>query len=218
MEEAKKIFVGTMVVCILVGMLAGGLITYRPPQDCPDCNLICPDVIDYGEDYDEVLEDILRRLNDNKNISKEILWRVDLTNFESQAVLDAIRNSELNISEKMALYTSWLFGSMNYTNLIIWDIKDRVDAGIFWRMPEDYVDIEYYEPNVSVIIGYYNNSIDAYDLTPTIPLENWTLLINWTLGTINYDIRTLTNFQIMQIVAIANMMAYYKETGTWLGE
>lgn len=213
-REFATMIIATILIFVFVGAGIGYAMTYdQLKEDCPDCNLECPDVPD--PKYEELLDDIWEIMNMTYNITYSPNVTVDIDN---QAIIDAIMNSELNISEKMALYTSWLFGNSNYTNLIIWDIKDGMQNAFFYRYPEDHLDIEFYVENVSVIIGYYNNSADWYALTPTFGIENWSHIIDWMVATYEYDRNTLTQMQMLQLTIIAMDLAYYKETGTWLGE
>lgn len=155
---------------------------------------------DYGRYKDLMFleQQDYRRLTDHLNgVENRLIRWIDNTN---KTILKEIQG----------------YGNMN--NLILHDIRDSVERGFIYRYPDDYAEIENYVQNVSIQVGYYNNSVDSYGLMPTFAIENWTHLIDWMVATYEYDRNTLTQMQMLQLTIIAMDLAYYKETGTWLGE
>lgn len=183
MTEEKKI--DWFYVILLVGMMAlsgaTGLVIAEIAQDkdCPDCNLICPDVIDYGEDYSEVIR-LLELME--QNITYDLSW--------------------LEYDHDLIIYK---LGKIR---------NDTIDLNVY-QYPQDYIAIVNYTDNTSLQIEYYDNFISEFQTSPVFTVENWTELIVWMQS--KGDGRIYQNQRLM-IMIIGINMAYYKETGTWLGE
>lgn len=210
MTEEKKNLVGpfgraivafvAVMTIFSVGAITGMMIADENPK-CPDCDLICPDVIDYREDYNDILSEILQRLNNTEQ-------------FDEQAILDAIYDMERNITYDI----SWLEWKVDWMDYYVRKIRNdtlNINLGQIPQYPRDYIMIVNYTENVSLQVEYYDNLL-GYNLTsPTFTIQNWTEFMNWT-GSLG-DARIYPNQRLM-IMLIGINMAYYKETGTWLGE
>lgn len=206
-REFATMIIATILIFVFVGAGIGYVITYNQMKDdCPDCELICPDVIDYGENYTAILNEILETIGD-LNISVD-------AEFDVQAILDAIRNSEDNITYDI----SWLEWKVDWMDYYVCKIRNdtlNINLGQIPQYPRDYIMIVNYTENVSLQIEYYDNLL-GYNLTsPTFTIQNWTEFMDW-FGSIG-DARIYPNQRLM-IMLIGINMAYYKETGTWLGE
>lgn len=195
MENEKKSIVGpvgrTMLTFVLVlviytvGAVTGVMIADENPK-CPDCNLICPDVIDYGEDNSE----LMNRLN------------------------QTIRLLEL-MEQNITYDLSWLEYDHDLMNYKLGKIRNEtIDLNVY-QYPQDYIAIVNYTDNTSLQIEYYDNFISEFQTSPMFTIENWTELVEWAQS--KGDAR-LYPLQRQMIFFIAIHMAYYKETGTWLGE
>lgn len=78
---------------------------------------------------------------------------------------------------------------------------------------QDFIDVHYSDTHFFIV--YYDNYDDEYDQTPSFTIENWTEALDWTKEK-GEDVFSLKQRQT--ILLIVTNMAYYKETGTWLGE
>ncbi|MHA2067190.1 MAG: hypothetical protein ACXABY_22710 [Candidatus Thorarchaeota archaeon] len=197
MEYRDKIAVSFVVMALVLGLAFGMVITnaLQEEQDCPDCNLICPDVIDYGEDYDDILSEILQRLNDTEE-------------FDEQAILKAIYNMERNITYDI----SWLEYDHDWMDYTLSKIRNDT---MYWSMryqyPQDAIAPVNYTTNTSFQLEYYDNINQSFSVSPMFYFDDWTLMVNWADS---QGIR-LTQYQQMMIIALAMGIAYYNETGAY---
>lgn len=145
-ETPEKIAYGgiltliTIVLILIVALNVIGVVTLYDvanQDDCPDCNLICPDIPDCER------------------------YIIDETEFP------------------------W---------------KDQLDPEI---------------NGTNIGFTYYDNYEEKLKLSPTFTPENWTDLPDWTM---DQHAETFTQNQKSEIMLLMMNLAYYKETGTWLGE
>jgi len=145
---------------------------------------------------------ILINLNDLKN-QEDDLSTYDLEDMRTQlnAIATQLSNHDSDMNEIRNLLRNL------ETTITIIDAGDP-------KYPEDYVYLDFKSPE-SYNIQYYDNLRDEFIHSPTFKVDNWTDLMNWT---VNEGEFVFTLHQRQTILLIGVNMAYYKETGTWLGE
>lgn len=79
----------------------------------------------------------------------------------------------------------------------------------------DEIDLDFNKTTGTLSFVYYDNHFEKLKGSPTFTPENWTDLGDWILDQ-HHD--TFTQMQVNILSYIIANMAYYKETGTWLGE
>lgn len=226
MTEEKKI--DRFYVIILVGMMAlsgaTGLVIAEIAQDkdCPDCNLICPDVVDYGEDYEGLLIAISESLNRSEGMNSLIyneLKNDGMDNLTKE--LDDLHTRLFEIQQIINWYANIIAVTQNDLNHTLYNIYEililiynQTDEP---RYPEDHIQLNIMDSNTTFRIYYYDNIDLAFKLSPPFTIQNWTEFPEWVmLQEQAHDI--FTNYQRNAILLFVCDVAYYKETGTWLGE
>ncbi len=120
--------------------------------------------------------------------------------------IDDLETDITRLSNNMRANNELLAEFLAYLN---W--KDN--EGISEPSRKDQLDPEIIGTNIS--FTYYDNYQEKLKTSPTFTPENWTWLPEWTM---NQHPDTLTQNQKNEIMLLTMNLAYYKETGTWLGE
>jgi hypothetical protein len=92
--------------------------------------------------------------------------------------------------------------------------EDEECEGIYMD-ENDKIELDFNKTTGTLSFVYYDNHFEQLKGSPTFTPENWTDLGDWILDQ-HHD--TFTQMQVNVLSYIIANMAYYKETGTWLGE
>lgn len=110
-----------------------------------------------------------------------------------------------------------MYQVLNRTELRTTIIYNAVlDENLDFEYPYDDIQFTFMNPNnTTFMFHFYNNHFDQGDFSPIFSVDNWTEIFDWTRAK-HPD--TFTQYQKNFMLLVSVNMAYYKETGTWLGD
>jgi hypothetical protein len=85
--------------------------------------------------------------------------------------------------------------------------------------PRDVVDFIWVNQFDSFRFKYYDNDLKVFLNSPIFEVQNWTEMIDWVVAEqTKWPGDVFSHYQLNRLIMMAMDLAYYKETGTWLGE
>lgn len=200
-REFATMIIATILIFVFVGAGIGYVITYNQmkEQDCPDCVLDCPDV---NVPDPNITYYPLNITYYPPNVTVD---------FDEQAILDAIENSEESVLSKMKFYFDWLHLDHNWMNAELDDIDMKLYQGILIKLPADSIEIANYTENTSFQFRYFDNKIENFTFSPTFYWNDWTEILNWTYQ----QTWAISGVQRLFIYIVTMSIAYYEITGEY---
>lgn len=211
-------------------------------EDCPD--LICPDCIYYGEDFNYTyvkdvflllnhthsdLHALSEQLNKTDNdiylLYENLKWVLFWINLSVQdgGDLEDIHTRLFEIQQIINWYATTIAITQGELNRTIYNIYEILlfiyNQTMEPQYPNDYISVEFDNNNTTFQIKYFDNYEGEFNISLPFTVELWTDFVNWTMSLPHeHPYYTLTQYQIDFIINVMINMAYYKETGIWLGE
>lgn len=131
----------------------------------------------------------------------------------NSVALKEIQENTNDLEDEMRMYE--IGARVNQDLLMdLYELHLKERDYIYDNYPNDEAEADFID-NTSIRLEYYDNRLDHYNVSPIFTIENWTELPKWSM---EQHPDTFTQHQKNFILLITSNMAYYKETGTWLGE
>jgi hypothetical protein len=107
-----------------------------------------------------------------------------------------------------------LFLILEDTSIIV-NRTPHPDLPVF---PDDMMDFEWVSENLTFQLLFYDNHLKMDRWSPIFEADNWSYMVMWAMSEVSEHNDIFTQTQKDYLLLIAINLAYYKETGIWLGD
>lgn len=164
---------------------------------------------------------------DNEKLSEELSDLEEMTTWQNLDLIflndrhyDSLTDHLNGVENRLI---RWIDNNNETSKEILWHIEQILimlgetepDDPIF---PDDQMDFEWVSDNLTFQLLFYDNYLETDRWSPIFEVENWSYMVQWVISEAQEHSEIFTQNQKDYLLLISINMAYYKETGTWLGD